>query len=616
MKVRAPNPQREHESQSPLFHKRQHIRIVYPHRWVLGALALFVSGALSPTITHAHLPVQVRGGSRLDADVQLASSGSTAVVRGSLRDELGGPLAAMNLRVELAGSTAVPAPLKVEACSHHAVGVVTDPGVIDTKEDGQFCASIPLAQLPTGARLRIAFEGSTNYVGTSQTLFLEDLRIGLKLEMASSHLRIDLDRTAWAFTATLSPLTPEVIQDPAPLPLELSLLDVENAKAEPRILQRTQMRVSVPTPITVLTGSLRSPGPGHIRFTFAGSSKYKPFSRDLPIERTASVRVRAGYWSGRVTAGARIAAEIRTDSAVGPPPSGFVEVLAFGGGSRLFPISPDGSANISVPTPRRQGHSVVSIRFQSSARGWSSAPALQLPIEVVAPSKWIPVGWAALALLVFVWFAWSRRRVEVVARVTNPPLVPKPYARIEVLEAAEDAHAGWSGVIVDAHDGVLIGGAAVELRLPAFGGEQTLFSTASDSSGEFAIPAQATERQASLRLEIHARGYAKLGLQLPSPGRVKIFVISVRRAVLERFVSWTKRRGPPYVSGVEPTPDWVANVAQAKGQSEVKDWAKAVAEAAFGQHAPADTDVPELLPPAGTIGAPAGAKRTKALSNG
>lgn len=616
MKVQALDAQREHESQSPLFHKRQHIRIVYPPLWARSALALFVSGVLSSTITHAHLPVQVRGGSQLDADVQIAASGSHAVVRGSLRDELGEPLAAMNVKIELADSTAVSTPLKLEPCRRYAVGVATNPELIDTKADGQFCANIPLEQLPTNAKLRVAFEGSINYVSTSLMLALDDLRIGLNLEIPSSHLRINLDRADWELTATLSPLTPDASQDSAPLPLEISLLAVENEKAEPQTLQRAQMRVGVPAAIKVLTGSLRSPGPGRIRFTFDGSSKYKPFRRIVPIERTVSVRLRTVDWSGRVSAGTRMAAQILADSAFGPPPTGYVEVLAFGGGSRLFPISPDGSASISIPAPRRQGHAVVSLRFQSSARGWSSTPALQLPLEIVAPSKWMPVGWAALALLVFGWFAYSRRRVELGAGVTNPPLVPKPYAHIEMLEAAGDAEAGWSGVIVDAHDADPIGGATVELRLAAFGGEQTLFSTKSDGSGLFEIPAQTADKQTSLRLEIHARGYARLDLQLPSPGRVKVFLISVRRAVLERFISWTKRRGPPYVSAVEPTPDWVANVAQVKGQSEVENWAKAVAEAAFGQHAPADIDAPKLLPPAGTIGAPAGAKRTRALSNG
>lgn len=589
------------------------MRIVYPKCWVVSTLALLVSGLLSPKITHAHLPVQVRGVSRLDADIQPSGASGVAVVSGILRDELGEPLVAMSIRMALADAIAASAPLNVGSCSHSsAVGIHA--GSIATDKDGQFCATIPLEQLPSKATLRVVFDGSPDYVGVSKVLTLDDWRTGLNLEVAPHPFRADLDRPEWSLIATLSPLGQSAIKDTSPLSVEMSLL--ENGKLQHQVLQRTQMQVGVPTPISVPTRLLRSPGPANIHFAFDGTSQFKPFETEFPVERTVSVYLQTVYWQGKVTAGGRLSAKIRADSVVGPPTSGFVEVLAIGSSPRLFPVSPEGMANISLPSPKREGRGEVAIRYQSSVRGWGGTSELRLPIEVIAPSKWIPAGWAALTLLVLGWFTWSRRRVEVEPHAPIPPRTPRAYAHVEMIEAAQDAEAGWSGVIVDAHDAVVIGGAAVELRLPAFDGELTLFSTVSDAEGQFVIPAELATKHASLRLEIHARGYAGLGLQLPSPGRVKVFLVSVRRALLERFVGWTKRRGPPYASGAEPTPDWVASIAETKGHREIENWAKAVAAAAFGQHAPPDADAPDLLPPTGAIGAPAGAKRNKSLSNG
>jgi hypothetical protein len=80
---------------------------------------------------------------------------------------------------------------------------------------------------------------------------------------------------------------------------------------------------------------------------------------------------------------------------------------------------------------------------------------------------------------------------------------------------------------------------------------------------------------------------------------LKVHLVSVRRALLDRLVEWTKRRGVPFRSKAEATPDWVAQVARLRGHQEIERWANAVSSAAFGRAQPEDAQAPELQPPSG-----------------
>ena len=133
--------------------------------------------------------------------------------------------------------------------------------------------------------------------------------------------------------------------------------------------------------------------------------------------------------------------------------------------------------------------------------------------------------------------------------------------------------------------------------------------THSDDLGRFEIPHQPVEADVACRLEIKASGFARLGLTLPSPGRIKVHLVSVRRAVLDRLVAWAKRRGQPFDSKAEPTPDWVAEVARSKGHPAIEAWAKSVSVAAFGMDGPDNPERDDLLPPPGRVGSLAEAKR-------
>lgn len=584
----------------------------------MGVRALLVSGAVSLTVAHARLPVQIRGASRLDADVSLGPT--EAIVRGNLQDELGEPLAAMRLKFASISAQRAAAsassPIQVTPCQNFALDAAHEQGFVETSSDGRFCARLPRERLSVNVSLQLTFDGSPNYAASSKTIALDDLRASLKLELTPGNPVVDLDRPEFAWVATLQALNPENLRASPPLPLELSLVDTEHASAQARVLQRLQLGLGTPTPVPLETRSLGAPGPATIRLTFDGSALYKPFRTEFELERTASVHLSAVQWPRQVTAGERLLVKLQANSVAAVAPAGFVEVTAFGAAPQLFPLLADGTATVPISSPRRPGPGEISIRFQPSRRGWIGTSALRLPIELLAPSKWNAAAWAGLALLVLAWFAWSRRRVDLGFPSPVHHASHKPHARIELLESTESGGAGWSGVIVDAHEGSTIAGAIIELRAPGFERVETLFSTTSDDAGHFSIPVQDSPKPARCRLEIRAPGYARLGIELPVPGRVKVFLVSVRRAVLERFVDWTKRRGHPYDSRTEPTPDWVAKIAKSKGQHELENWAKSVAIAAFGQQSPVDSEVPDLQPPAVGLGAPAGAKRNDSLSNG
>ncbi len=581
---------------------------IIPFPRILGFAAASLSAQLWLSAAHAHLVVQVRGSAQLDADVDPASNAtSDATVRGRLRDELGESIATAKVRFEMTQGQAPPAPLAhAKDCSARATAATTG---IETDAEGRFCAQVPRAELPSGSSLRVNFDGTESYGGATTTITLDDNRSGLLVDFGQLAHVVNLDTGELAFVAELHPIAPTALRDSLPLSLELSLRTTDNGKLEERQLQRLQAKVATPVRVILTATQLGRPGLCDLVLVFDGNSSYKPFRTQYRMERTTSVKLTVADLPNSAIRGERLSITVRAASGANLPPPGFVELSGFDGNTELLPLQADGTAPIAIQIPRRPRVDFVSLRYQSSTPGWRAEAPLRLTLQLLTPSRWSLLGWVSAALLVLAWLGWSRRRDEPGAATAAPAPAPRPYAHLEIIESSRDPGAGWSGIVVDAHEGVTISGATVELYRPSFDRQERLFSTLSDELGRFEIPPRPNETDVPCRLELKADGYARIGLTIPPPGRIKVHLVSVRRAILDRLVAWTKRRGQPFDSKAEPTPDWVAEVARAKGHPAVEEWAKSVSLAAFGKTEPVNPERDDLMPPAGRVGSPAEAKR-------
>jgi hypothetical protein len=223
------------------------------------------------------------------------------------------------------------------------------------------------------------------------------------------------------------------------------------------------------------------------------------------------------------------------------------------------------------------------LRYVPKDPWWTpSDESLEVIVTIGRPSPWVHLPWLLVVIGVAVWVVRAWRRPGRMARTRSRP-PPRAPGRAEVrLVERGAAGSGWRGRVIDAHDGTPIGAARVEILVPTFDGSGIAASTLSDDEGHFSIDALDAPPPEGASLRAAARFHHELAQVLPPSGVLVVALVTRRRAVLDRFVAWAQRRGPPWSGAHEPTPEHVARVAKRRSQDEVATWALAVQDAAFG----------------------------------
>ncbi len=355
---------------------------------------------------------------------------------------------------------------------------------------------------------------------------------------------------------------------------------------------------------------LGPPGMGELRVVFAGGRAAGPASTVIPIERRTRVDLAAPDATGRLLpAGTpedgialRLVATARcAHRGCLAWPGGTIEARSGGtivgaapverGTTRLgiafAPPNADGAAAAEVP---------LAFHYISDAPWWQPTTDLVLVQPVRSASPWRKTPLVLAAAFVMAWLALARSPMRrSTARLTARPAPPRPPGeRLALLRPAEPAQ-GWTGHVVDAHDGSAVSFARVAIERRGFERVEVVVHATSDASGRFALPP----------IDVHpgddlvADGalHAPLRGPLPPPGELAVALVSRRRALVDALVTWARRRGPPYVAAPDPTP---AHVQRAAGANVgVARWARAVERAAYGadvvdRHSQAEVD--ELAP--------------------
>ncbi|HLV67903.1 MAG TPA: carboxypeptidase regulatory-like domain-containing protein [Polyangiaceae bacterium] len=540
------------------------------HRFApLLALALLAASEAS-AVPEAR--VRVRGSARLQATVTHAELGTE--LRGTLGDDTGRPVPSVPIRVRWTSPTGEVLPLPPhEACARapsarepRPFDGSTDVLLVDTDGAGRFCVRWP--DDLGGGRLTLTYADDRELLEPAQAVIDVDRAPSIELAFVPPPTTLSADRERALLQVEARARRSSIPRRRLPL-----VVSFKPEGAPETLLARTSITPGELLRVPFAPRDLGQPGAGELRAAIESESPPVRASARTLVTATAMLEAPSG-----VTADSEgnAALEVQVVSALGAVHSGSIEALALGRTVGIAPVQA-GRATLRLALGPGERSVAVTLRYLPSAPWWLPGPdhALAARVEGVSPLRHLPWAAALLALGAWILAGWRRPPRAERSRETRPP--PRPTRRPSLQWTPEASRsAGWSGTVIDAHDGGAIAGAQVRI---AGGGKE--WSATTDGRGEFTIDAAPTD--ASLTVAVHAPWHSELERPLPPPGRLVIALVTRRRALLARFVDWAERwRAPGDGTRREPTPGEIARAASNGNHDGVATWATAVEAAAFG----------------------------------
>ncbi len=524
------------------------------------------------------VPVRVRGSAILDGRVSQTDRG--AVLRLRVTDEASAPLDGAELRVSVVQG-GVPVALPRPASCAGARGgnrpsqAQGDEYVVVTDSLGEACVVAP--ELKATGTLRLTFRGDDLHERATTEVPIDDAtrpRAASKIELKEPLRFWDLDAPSQHLEGRLT-----VSRDrgeTSPSRIVNVVLEDEQKKEVARASTDETGTFKVDVPSDAFGG----PGPGEIAISFAGDSDMAPARLLVPIVKRLAVEtsVPEPPASGDPQAGIEIHVSARSKRGE-PVSEGLVEAFVDGVGVGVANVQGGEAAPIVVFPRGRAESATVTLRYVPASESYVSGSVATIDVKLDRPSMVGNIVLAAVVVTMAAWLAVSWRRAPKRAMEDDPkgaPLSGRPGLHIV---RTGTAHAGWSGVVTDAHDGFPIVGATLKIVAPTFQGDGIVATATSGASGEFSFPETSTN---DARLVVSADLHSDFEQALPPPSVISILLVTRRRALLDRLVRWARKHGSPYEGPPEPTPGHVRRAAGRAGAEPVARWAGEVEKAAFG----------------------------------
>jgi len=531
------------------------------------------------------VPVRVRG----EAAVRVVAfeQGRSTIVRGDVADDVGASMPSARVEI-LADGARRPATCKDGGAGSRVelhgktVSVIAD-------ERGAFCVSLEGGPR-RGSAIRASVAPTELFDGAAGETLVDGDATGLvktTLRIESPPEDVDLDRLTIRITATLGIDRVEAERLALTgLRREGLVLEIEDERGT--LLGKATTGGDGRARFEVQTSAMAGPGRGELRVRFDGTTALRAIRTAIPIERSARVALALPDAAPTGTDdGVPLSIDVTTSR--GPVDGGVVEARVAGAPAGAASVA-GGHAQIFVTIPgARPGLVPVSLRFVPAAPWFVPGPELTTQIQIKEPSPFALVGLFALVAAVGVWVVqrW-RRPPKPKDLATERPPKPPGHAEIVVVASTRGAR-GWRGRVIDAHDGVPLAGVEVSITRPTFDGNSVLGSAITDATGSFILEGEGVApNDSTLRAE--GALHAAIEQSLPSPGEMRIALVTRRRALLDRLVRWARSKGSPWDGTREPTPGHVRRVAARSEAEGVEQWANSVEHAAFGP-APVDRTV-------------------------
>jgi hypothetical protein len=553
------------------------------------AAGLVASWLASSDPAHARERVVVRAEAAF-VNLGVVRGPTSVDVSGGLRDDAGHSLADADVALKLPRGFAEHA----TACrSGDEVRVSESDAVVRTDALGFFCLRLPAGVPLSAAELRYA--GARYYAPTSAPVPREDTgHRRLELEFEAPALVVSLEAPSFVVWVATRVADGVGTGDPVRLVLFHRPSPALDAKADVE-LGATDVQVGGTAKFDVEPRLLGAPGPGKLVVRFAGSAALAPAEEAVLLERRAVAHLSLATVVSPSDPTEGVELPVGVSSVLGAVPDGWVEALSDEQPVGLAPVSKGAARVIATFSPPRGRPARVTLRFVPGSPGWIAGEGVVVDVPIRPPSPWNGIPWALGATAIGYWVVRAWRRP---ARALRAPVksveAPSGRAIVEVLER-DASHSGWRGRVVDAHDGTPIRAARVSIVVPVFDGEGVAGSAMTSAEGAFALAHVEAAKNEGARLIVTAPHHTTLVQPAPPDGVLSICLISRRRTVLDRLVAWAGRAGRPWFRRREPTPLEVAETARSSGHDEIRAWAAAVAEAAFGPVPPDERREHEIV---------------------
>ncbi len=350
---------------------------------------------------------------------------------------------------------------------------------------------------------------------------------------------------------------------------------------------------------------LGPPGRGELRAAFAGNADVAFSSQVVEIERHVKVSLHVpaaehGELERKVPDDG-IPLLVDVTSIAGAVPEGTVEARL---GEVVVGAAPveRGLARLTVTFTAPGDEAAVQLRYVPVSPWFEplGETTIRLPIRGPGILAKAPLLLAGLAVMAF----FLLGRVTSSARKTKPERDAKKAGearegkpRVDVVRPAMAGERGWTGRLVDAHEGTPIAGARVWIERGSFEGRTMLATTTTDAGGRFVLEEPPGGLSSGEVLGAESRLHARHTQSLPAAGELSIALVQRRRALLARLVAWARRAGGPFDVKPEPTP---GHVKRAAGDDfRTARWADEVERAVFGGaevDARAEAEIDRLAP--------------------
>lgn len=564
---------------------------------VVMSFVIFLTAAGGDAFAQG-LRIKVRGSAKITA--RAARDQGELVLSGSLTDDAGQPLPGKTVtgRVTREADPADPRVAEgvraARGCDRSADrprpqmawnvtvgGTPQSPEVLlTTDEDGRFCFRVKLDPDRFVAHLHWRDKNAGSLLEQADQEVAFDLsRRALALSFDPKPKIVPLDQPQSAFDAVAI-----VDDDASPRVAPNLSLSLSSEKKE---LRSMSTDASGRAHFVVASSDLGPPGPGELHVSFAGDGETAKAHHVEAIERHVKVAVRVpaiekGELEPQVPEeGIAIVAEV--SSVVGPVSEGAVEAHV---GDVVVGAAPveRGIARLTLTFAAQGSETLVALRYVPVSPWYEplADPTVRIPIRGPGVLAKAPILLAGLAVLVFFLVgrvSSNRAKAAPPAREPTEEDARDGKPKLEVVRAAARGERGWTGRVIDAHEGHPIPDARIWVERGTFEGRAILASVSSDARGEFTIP-PFTNQVGDERIGCEAPLHARHMQTLPGPGELSIALAQRRRALLARMVKWAKRHGAPFDVKPEPTP---GHVRRAAGEDRTTaKWADAVERAVFG----------------------------------
>jgi hypothetical protein len=595
------------------------IRLVVTLLAALVAFGVTLSG-LSRAEAQAPLKIRVRGAGRLEARASRADG--EALLYGALTDDAGRPLPAETVSVHVkresdpqnartaesmrlargcdsGGDPALPGSARGAPTAYgvRVTGPTDDPEVLlVTDEDGRFCFRAKLD--PERYAAELVWKGRSLVEPAQLRLSFDTSRqaLALRFDPTPRVVLLDAPRSAFEVVALLDENgSPSV----APT-LAVTLATESGASLGSETTDRSGRARFAPE-----STKLGPPGRGELRAAFAGNADVAFASQVVEIERhvKVSVRVPLAESSGleKKVPDDGIPLAVDVTSVAGPVPEGMIEARI---GDVVVGAAPveKGLAKLVVTFTAQGDEAPVQLRYVPLSPWYEplGETVVRVPIRgpgILAKAPVLVTGIAVLAFFLLGRVTSSARKTKPAPDKKAAAVAREGKARVEVVRVAARGERGWTGRLLDAHEGTPIAGARVWVERGSFEGRSVLATTTTNDDGRFALEEPPGGLSSGEMLGAESRLHTRHVQPLPGAGELSISLVLRRRALLARMVSWARRAGGAFDVKPEPTPGHVKRAAGADFRTA--RWADEVERAVFGGaeiDARAEADIDRLAP--------------------